>query len=193
MKEARAVLRGRVRQQCRLATRQNGIAQVVSIRASLRQRGEPPFHFGESQAVTFQSAPHFGSEANLVRAGETKKDGVSIRASLRQRGEPYHVLKGDYVTVFQSAPHFGSEANTYPVRGKTGHSEFQSAPHFGSEANPNPPSPSPCTTVVSIRASLRQRGEPTQEVDINLPPPRFNPRLTSAARRTQWPFFPFPK
>src|SRR6266540_2392675 len=39
---------------------------------------------------------------------------------------------------------------------------------------------------VSIRASLQQRGEPTDRNKFAYDLSSFNPRLTSAARRTQW-------
>src|SRR6266508_3366527 len=60
---------------------------------------------------------------------------------------------------------------------------FQSAPHFSSEANIAVQSVMPCSWWVSIRASLQQRGErvePAESAERN----SFNPRLTSAARRT---------
>jgi len=61
--------------------------------------------------------------------------------------------------MFQSAPHFSSEANSTTATGSSSNSEFQSAPHFSSEANSN-----------ADDAFVKIGG--------------FNPRLTSAARRT---------
>src|SRR6266508_356679 len=131
---------------------------------------------------------------------------VSIRASLQQRGERHgskRCLLGD---EFQSAPHFSSEANwrvrskVRPIRGfnprltsaarrtNCRHRqrrilEFQSAPHFSSEANSRLRVGSIRSSNVSIRASLQQRGELAQAA--LLPGLScFNPRLTSAARRT---------
>jgi len=113
--------------------------QYVSIRASLRQRGEPTFSSALGNTRAFQSAPHFGSEANrdnpVVPACVSYA--VSIRASLRQRGEPLN---------------------------------FPAFPLF---------------VNVSIRASLRQRGEPPYCAAGYPRAPCFNPRLTSAARRTR--------
>jgi len=91
----------------------------------------------------FQSAPHFSSEANA-------------RLSIKSRG----------CWEFQSAPHFSSEANAFERTPFANITEFQSAPHFSSEANTG------CAAY-----SLR-------------PLSRFNPRLTSAARRTT-NFYPF--
>jgi len=84
---------------------------------------------------------------------------VSIRASLQQRGELGSDWKYPDKIVFQSAPHFSSEANRVRRRFCALFVKFQSAPHFSSEAN----------------SPLRQ-GRRTFRC--------FNPRLTSAARRT---------
>src|SRR6266508_3912418 len=62
--------------------------------------------------------------------------------------------------------------------------EFQSAPHFSSEANPGRKVFLPREGTVSIRASLQQRGEPLARLFWRQGSRRFNPRLTSAARRT---------
>jgi len=88
-----------------------------------------------SPHTLFQSAPHFGSEANDQIAGDgvdqlrfnprltsaarrtldhapsSNSVAVSIRASLRQRGELGTVNHRVSSSKFQSAPHFGSEAN----------------------------------------------------------------------------------
>ncbi len=110
--------------------------RIVSIRASLQQRGERPKKVNEVEQGAFQSAPHFSSEANLSSH------------CLTFRSEE-----------FQSAPHFSSEANA-PLRiERFTTNAFQSAPHFSSEANAH---------------WARRRFEVG----------RFNPRLTSAARRT---------
>ncbi len=108
----------------------------------------------------FQSAPHFSSEANIaVQSVMPCNKWVSIRASLQQRGERAQVTA---TAVTAGA--------------------FQSAPHFSSEANALSPPKAP-SGIVSIRASLQQRGELMVQVapcsDVC-----FNPRLTSAARRT---------
>src|SRR6266508_94693 len=73
---------------------------MVSIRASLQQRGERVLLWEHFYSDKFQSAPHFSSEANGVILWE-------------------HF----YSDKFQSAPHFSSEANKHE-RGKLG-SGFQ--------------------------------------------------------------------
>src|SRR6266511_4111524 len=156
----------------------------VSIRASLQQRGE-----------LIESLPSVLIE-------------VSIRASLQQRGEPVGPAAIISPVAFQSAPHFSSEANARRSGARAPTKEFQSAPHFSSEANDvlyfaaavsfsvsiraslqqrGERLPSPLLSFereVSIRASLQQRGEPAH-YPIQVPwYSSFNPRLTSAARRT---------
>src|SRR6266498_265835 len=85
---------------------------------------------------------------------------VSIRASLQQRGERNYDVANVGMIVFQSAPHFSSEANLFGNATASAPLQFQSAPHFSSEAN---------NSIDKIR--LDDCG--------------FNPRLTSAARRTR--------
>ncbi len=46
----------------------------------------------EMERYSFQSAPHFSSEANSPRGPVRKEYKVSIRASLQQRGEPWMLL-----------------------------------------------------------------------------------------------------
>ncbi len=156
----------------------------VSIRASLQQRGELTPATGRGAPQTFQSAPHFSSEANSVRFGIFVKRGM-----------------------FQSAPHFSSEANSSSGRREDYGKRFQSAPHFSSEANFRFSIERKTRQGVSIRASLQQRGEQMTALEFiqlakfqsaphfsseanfflrrfYLNNPRFNPRLTSAARRT---------
>ena len=106
----------------------------------------------------FQSAPHFSSEAN-----------------------PALKRLQSHTSKFQSAPHFSSEANL--MLGNLGPSSvFQSAPHFSSEANDLEANPTHSPRV-SIRASLQQRGE-RFIAQMRTLKKGFNPRLTSAARRT---------
>src|SRR6266536_3620176 len=134
--------------------------RVVSIRASLQQRGEPIQRALLARWELFQSAPHFSSEANLriLRRFYACKR-VSIRASLQQRGELIYAVIHTQHMLFQSAPHFSSGANPLVANAPAADNVFQSAPHFSSEANA-------CYSViavrrrsVSIRASLQQRGE----------------------------------
>src|SRR6266511_4081972 len=85
---------------------------------------------------------------------------VSIRASLQQRGEPESGPTTSTNIVFQSAPHFSSEANATASRSRD------------------------ASSLVSIRASLQQRGERAVKLEAGNGNDCFNPRLTSAARRT---------
>src|SRR6266511_3962340 len=111
----------------------------------------------------FQSAPHFSSEANLLIATNSPMIFlVSIRASLQQRGELSGSAEKEINISFQSAPHFSSEANHPRWMGLPAILQFQSAPHFSSEAN-------------------------TREKIVLSRQLCFNPRLTSAARRTFHP------
>src|SRR6266508_2879299 len=159
----------------------------VSIRASLQQRGEP------------------------VNTEEEKGQEVlvSIRASLQQRGELTRVHRFSFGwrhfnprltsaarrtpdekaivsawPVFQSAPHFSSEANTCSGEYDKPPHVFQSAPHFSSEANQKIRQ---LTGLVSLSfnprltsAARRTRESRCAALTLNC----FNPRLTSAARRT---------
>src|SRR6266542_1991663 len=109
---------------------------LVSIRASLQQRGELIGSPKKQTNISFQSAPHFSSEANHPRW-------MGLPAILQ----------------FQSAPHFSSEANDRSGTAEGADAAFQSAPHFSSEAN-------------------------TREKIVLSRQLCFNPRLTSAARRT---------
>src|SRR6266540_3839635 len=114
----------------------NHVCRTVSIRASLQQRGEHSSLYANKQVIcfnprltsaarrtsagaitaascgSFQSAPHFSSEANPKFA----------RASFS-------------APAFQSAPHFSSEANSNVYEVQDVILLFQSAPHFSSEAN----------------------------------------------------------
>jgi len=135
----------------------------------------------------FQSAPHFGSEANHCPATRTRVGmDVSIRASLRQRGEPTYRRRGlDLYVRFN--PRLTSAARRTRLRTTDLIMPlmFQSAPHFGSEANHLVCVAEDVDSArVSIRASLRQRGEPELSYSSTCLDVRFNPRLTSAARRT---------
>src|SRR6266511_506125 len=133
---------------------------------------------------------------------------VSIRASLQQRGERVGAAAIISPVAFQSAPHFSSEANARRSGYRAPTKEFQSAPHFSSEANDVLYFAAAVSFSVSIRASLQQRGErfrerherQSREVSIRASLQQrgepahypiqvpwyssFNPRLTSAARRT---------
>jgi len=88
------------------------LIHVVSIRASLQQRGE-----------------------RAGRKGRLENIAVSIRASLQQRGEQRSQVAVLHIKWFQSAPHFSSEANKFFSRHSHCEDLFQSAPHFSSEAN----------------------------------------------------------
>src|SRR6266545_3826714 len=110
--------------------------------------------------MKFQSAPHFSSEANTTLFLKSLIHVVSIRASLQQRGERASRkgrLENIAVSIRASLQQRGepNEPTTEVIMLK-----FQTAPHFSSEANRG-----------HANTSTGQQG--------------FNPRLTSAARRTQ--------
>jgi len=156
----------------------------VSIRASLQQRGEHrrPVRYAVQQ-VGFN--PRLTSAARRTGTGYGyggNRWRVSIRASLQQRGERVEPAESAernsfnprltsaarrtdgagralFGRLFQSAPHFSSEANVRVAQIIEFAMLFQSAPHFSSEANAKNFSPRPTLAVVSIRASLQQRGE----------------------------------
>src|SRR6266540_2395237 len=113
------------------------LIHVVSIRASLQQRGERAGRKGrlENIAVSIRASLQQRGEQILLSSLALRRF-VSIRASLQQRGEPNQPTTEGMMLKFQSAPHFSSEANRGHANTSTG-----------------------------------QQG--------------FNPRLTSAARRTQ--------
>ncbi len=90
------------------------VASLVSIRASLQQRGEQQLL---SNVFLFV---HVSIRASLQQRGEQLRSlksrrvrMVSIRASLQQRGEPRFPFRHPLIEEFQSAPHFSSEANQY--------------------------------------------------------------------------------
>src|SRR6266540_2664564 len=181
----------------------------VSIRASLQQRGEPVGPAAIISPVAFQSAPHFSSEANARRSGaraptkefqsaphfsseangleSDKSDkAITFQSAPHFSSEANHSQPATYshLARFQSAPHFSSEANAYQVLFCLLKERFQSAPHFSSEANPLTIRFKSRGIRVSIRASLQQRGERRSPEWARQIRKSFNPRLTSAARRT---------
>ncbi len=86
---------------------------------------------------------------------------VSIRASLQQRGE---------LTLLILARNFLSVSIRASLQQRGERLVDKAA-----EARP----------MVSIRASLQQRGEPLHSFPAHFQKGSFNPRLTSAARRTK--------
>jgi len=131
----------------------------VSIRASLQQRGEP----------IQQRAPIFSTSFN-----------PRLTSAARRTNELIHNLS---CVAFQSAPHFSSEANPVVKRGRPRKVVFQSAPHFSSEAN------IAVFHAVGVRYSFQSAPHFSSEANdryviSSSPIPSFNPRLTSAARRT---------
>src|SRR6266542_3914628 len=131
----------------------------VSIRASLQQRGEP----------IQQRAPIFSTSFN-----------PRLTSAARRTNELIHNLS---CVAFQSAPHFSSEANPVVKRGRPRKVVFQSAPHFSSEAN------IAVFHAVGVRYSFQSAPHFSSEANdryviSSSPIPGFNPRLTSAARRT---------
>src|SRR6266511_1555782 len=111
--------------------------------------------------ILFQSAPHFSSEANRVI-----RSAINACASFNPR------LTSAARRTQNKAPLL-----VHPYR-------FQSAPHFSSEANLLLSIFAYPFQKVSIRASLQQRGEHVISDRDTAESRGFNPRLTSAARRT---------
>src|SRR6266540_3067900 len=132
----------------------------------------------------FQSAPHFSSEANTREKIVLSRQlcfNPRLTSAARRTFHPLSILRKK---EFQSAPHFSSEANSLEREESEKLGLFQSAPHFSSEANTLPVAaakPGACFNPRLTSAARRTC------------PPRpwlcrrrgFNPRLTSAARRTQ--------
>src|SRR6266540_1065904 len=133
---------------------------LVSIRASLQQRVELSGSAEKEINISFQSAPHFSSEANHPRW-------MGLPAILQFQSAPHFSSEANDRSgtaegadaAFQSAPHFSSEANASESWKEWHLSMFQSAPHFSSEANEGLRVDFLVDCLVSIRASLQQRGE----------------------------------
>src|SRR6266511_3769972 len=186
---------------------------VFSIRASLQQRGEP-FPAAATRAPMlaawpFQSAPHFSSEANQfwgyyrcelwfvsiraslqqrgepeIRASVILRARVSIRASLQQRGELKCLRssrRNSFVSIRASLQQRGEQQLLSNVFLFVHVSIRASLQQRGEQLRSLK---SRRVRMVSIRASLQQRGEPISLDVALLLITRFNPRLTSAARRT---------
>jgi len=109
----------------------------VSIHASLQQRGElKPVRAYAIGDETFQSTPHFSSEANARRPAAVNSPDRSFNPRLTSAARRTFII--DLITQaleFQSTPHFSSEANDSSIRVQTRIPMFQSTPHFSSEAN----------------------------------------------------------
>src|SRR6266498_2213177 len=156
---------------------------LVSIRASLQQRGELSGSAEKEINISFQSAPHFSSEANtrekivlsrqlcfnprLTSAARRTFHPLSILRKKEFQSAPHFSSEANSLEreeseklgKFQSAPHFSSEANAIESWQEWHLSMFQSAPHFSSEANEGLRVDFLVDCLVSIRASLQQRGE----------------------------------
>src|SRR6266511_4007968 len=184
--------------------------RIVSIRASLQQRGELSRRiYRRSDARRFN--PRLTSAARRTRyvaVLNRRPTGVSIRASLQQRGERRRAMSSLSISAFQSAPHFSSEANAIGCERFGRNRMFQSAPHFSSEANQNPgllraqiycfntrltsaARRTPGVTVLrATSAAFQSAPHFSSEANALVEPTVmsgrrcFNPRLTSAARRT---------
>src|SRR6266508_867973 len=114
-----------------------------------------------SGAIRFQSAPHFSSEANLQhdsRSRPGRRFNPRLTSAARRTKYESVMSHAKRVSIRASLQQRGEHAGTWKlIAGPV----FQSAPHFSSEANPG-------------MEDQRRREQ------------RFNPRLTSAARRTRW-------
>src|SRR6266511_703776 len=87
---------------------------------------------------------------------------------------------------FQSAPHFSSEANSIDLWFTSSNVTFQSAPHFSSEANATDRREVFLATCFNPRLTSAARRTHSMSFLFNCQR-SFNPRLTSAARRTPNP------
>src|SRR6266545_4971063 len=135
----------------------------------------------------FQSAPHFSSEANLLIATNSPMIFlVSIRASLQQRGELSGSAEKEINISFQSAPHFSSEANHPRWMGLPAILQFQSAPHFSSEANDRSGTAEGADAAFQSAPHFSSEANTREKIVLSRQL-CFNPRLTSAARRTFHP------
>src|SRR6266498_1251483 len=119
---------------CRFPRRRRTI--LVSIRASLQQRGERQICNIIIANTEFQSAPHFSSEAN-------KRSMPSLRTPL----------------AFQSAPHFSSEANHFSIFDMSFHRWVSIRASLQQRGERQLTAQVLWAKLVSIRASLQQRGE----------------------------------
>ena len=160
-------------------------------------------------AAGFQSTPHLSSEANadMVR----RKAGrlcfnprltsaarrtsafqaaiqifrVSIHASPQQRGEPpnesRHESQAARVSIHASPQQRGERGSVGADRNRG--SEFQSTPHLSSEANLLLPPPLRVKAGFNPRLTSAAR-RTMRRRSWPRPALSFNPRLTSAARRT---------
>src|SRR6266508_4369261 len=84
---------------------------LVSIRASLQQRGELRDHFAAKFYSCVSIRASLQQRGELIESLPSVLIEVSIRASLQQRGEPVGPAALISPVAFQSAPHFRSEAN----------------------------------------------------------------------------------
>jgi len=115
--------------------------------------------FGEFE---FQSAPHFSSEANSSYLAQNRpccSFNPRLTSAARRTDGDQATHLSDSVSIRASLQQRGERMTIRP-RLVLKLRMFQSAPHFSSEAN---------AMYLAIRADLKS----------------FNPRLTSAARRTQ--------
>src|SRR6266545_3711170 len=156
----------------------------------------------------FQSAPHFSSEANFAvrlfraflkdvsiraslqqrgehggRPGQWRRRAVSIRASLQQRGEhnrTRHSHSPNRVSIRASLQQRGEPSTR---NGCLLFAWFQSAPHFSSEANASSFGSTSIPTSFNPRLTSAARRTASSFGSTSIPT-SFNPRLTSAARRT---------
>ncbi len=106
------------------------------------------------------------------------------RLTARARRTHRHRLDRAITSKFQSTPHCESEANALCRIPYSVTDAFQSTPHCESEANRFNRVRKEYNLLVSIHASLRERGEPQSCTEDHHKYMGFNPRLTARARRT---------
>src|SRR6266545_4375517 len=136
----------------------------------------------------FQSTPHLSGEANAWQRARKQSD-LLFQSTPHLSGEANSETDPPRFRTlsFQSTPHLSGEANVSTKSNKMSFTVFQSTPHLSGEANEITPRACGCGIVVAIHASPQRRGERASRYGSRRTISRFNPRLTSAARRTSPP------
>src|SRR6266508_4109486 len=135
----------------------------------------------------FQSTPHLSGKANFLLGRNCVVIEVSIHASPQRQGELRRQLHGFVIAMFQSTPHLSGKANSLSGRAPI-------PPEVSIHASPQRQGERRNIVrllqvkLVSIHASPQRQGEPQNDGQNREQLLRFNPRLTSAARRTLPPY-----
>src|SRR6266511_2630774 len=179
----------------------------VSIHASPQRQGELQGRELQAHKKGFQSTPHLSGKANFLLGLNCVVIEVSIHASPQRQGELRRQLHGFVIAMFQSTPHLSGKANAgrgcgltfvlgFNPRLTSAARRTQSAevealpPEVSIHASPQRQGERRNIVrllqvkLVSIHASPQRQGEPQNDGQNREQLLRFNPRLTSAARRT---------